>query len=118
MLKPDYDTPPTALDQCIFDTLIPPDHYLCQVKAIIDFEFVRAEVQDCYSETMGRTAMNPVLMFKLEYLQFHYNLSDRAVIAQAQVNVAYRYFLELSVTSPLPVPSLLSQFRSARLCVA
>ncbi len=112
MLKSDYYTPPTALDQHIFETLIPPSHYLRQVKAVIDFDFVRAHLHDCYSETMGRTAMDPVLMFKLEYLQFHYNLSDREVITQAQVNIAYRYFLDLSLTSPLPVPSLLSQFRS------
>lgn len=51
-------------------------------------------------------------MFKLEFLQHHYTLSDREVIAEAQVNVAFRYFLDLSVTSPLPVPSLLSQFRT------
>jgi transposase len=112
MLKSDYYIPPTDLDLLIFEKLVPANHYLRRVKAVIDFEFVRAEVQDCYSETMGRTAMDPVLMFKLEYLQHHYTLSDRAVIAQAQVNVAYRYFLDLSLNSPLPVASLLSQFRT------
>jgi hypothetical protein len=38
-------------------------------------------------------------------------------MATAQVNVAFRYFLDLSLTSRLPVPSLLSQFRT-RLGVA
>ena len=112
MLKSEYYTPPTELDILIFEKLIPPDHYLRQVKEVIDFDFVRAEVQECYSSTMGRTAIDPVLVFKLEYLEFHYNLSDRTVIAEAQVNVAIRYFLDLSLDSPLPVPSLLSQFRS------
>jgi transposase len=79
---------------------------------MIDFEFVRAEVQDCYSESMGRSAIDPVLMFKLEYLQHHYRLSDREVIVEAQVNVAYRYFLDLALSSALPVASLLSQFRT------
>ena len=112
MLKTNYYTEPTDIDLLIFEKLVPASHYLRQVKATIDFEFVRAEVQDCYSETMGRSAMDPVLMFKLEFLQHHYTLSDREVIAEAQVNVAYRYFLDLSITSPLPVPSLLSQFRT------
>lgn len=112
MLKSDYYIEPTELDLLIFEELVPPDHYLRQVKAVIDFEFVRPEVQDCYSQEMGRTAIDPVVMFKLEFLQHHYTLSDREVIAEAQVNVAYRYFLDLSVTSPLPVPSLLSQFRT------
>jgi transposase len=112
MLKSDYYIEPTELDLLIFEKLVPANHYLRQVKGIIDFEFVRSEVQDCYSETMGRSAMDPVLMFKLEFLEHQYNLSDREVIAAAQVNVAYRYFLDLSVSSPLPVPSLLSQFRT------
>jgi transposase len=112
MLKSDYYIEPTELDLLIFEKLVPPDHYLRQVKAILDFEFVRSAVQDCYSESMGRHAIDPVLVFKLEFLMHHYSLSDREVIGEAQVNVAYRYFLDLSVNSPLPVPSLLSQFRT------
>lgn len=112
MLKSNYYIEPTEIDQFIFEKLVPADHYLRQVKSIIDFEFVRPAVQECYSERMGRTALDPVLMCKLEFLQYQYNLSDREVIAAAQVNVAYRYFLDLSLDSPLPVPSLLSQFRT------
>lgn len=112
MLKSDYYTEPTEMDLLIFEQLVPPDHYLRQVKAVIDFGYVRPEVEDCYSQDMGRSAIDPVLMFKLEYLQYHYDLSDREVIAEAQVNVAYRYFLDLSLNSVLPVPSLLSQFRT------
>jgi IS5 family transposase len=51
-------------------------------------------------------------MLKLAYLQFHYNRSDREVIAEAQVNVAFRFFLDLALESPLPHPSLLSVFRA------
>jgi len=112
MLKSNYYTEPTEMDLLVFEQLVPSDHYLRQVKAVIDFGYVRPEVEDCYSEDMGRSAIDPVLMFKLEYLQYHYNLSDREVIAEAQVNVAYRYFLDLSINSVLPVPSLLSQFRT------
>lgn len=112
MLKSDYYTEPSELDLQVFEQLVAPDHYLRQVKAVIDFEFVQAEVQDCYNPRMGRSAVNPVLMFKLEYLQHHYRLSDREVIVEAQVNVAYRYFLDLALSSELPVASLLSQFRA------
>src|SRR5262245_39980317 len=100
MLKTDYYIEPTALDLLIFEQLVPRAHYLRQVKAMIDFSFVLAEVQDCYSQELGRGAINPVLLFKLGFLQFHYDQSDREVLQEAQVNVAYRYFLELSVSSP------------------
>ena len=112
MLQDTYYTEPTEVDQLVFEKLVPPDHYLRRVKQVINFERFRDQVKDCYSESMGRTAQDPVRMIKLEFLQGHYTLSDREVIAAAQVNVAFRWFLDLSLESRLPVPSLLSQFRT------
>ena len=112
MLKADYYVAPTELDQVIFEKLIPADHYLRRLKAAIDFEPLRALVADCYAAGMGAPAEDPVRMLKLSLLQFQYDLSDSQVLRQAQVNVAFRFFLDLSVESPLPVPSLLSQFRT------
>jgi len=110
MLKPDYYTPPTELDLLVYEKLIPADHYLRKVKAAIDFEVVREQVKDCYSPHMGRGAEDPVVMMKLRFLQYHYRLSDREVVAQAQVNVAFRFFLDLSLDSKLPTYSLLTHF--------
>jgi transposase len=111
MLQENYYTEPTEIDTLVFEKLVPPDHYLRRVKQLIDFARFRDLVADCYSPAMGRTAHDPVRMLKLAFLQFHYTLSDREVIATAQVNVAFRFFLDLSLESPLPVPSLLTQFR-------
>ena len=112
MLKESYYTEPTERDTLVFEKLMPPDHYLRQVKRRIDFERLRALVTDCYSPAMGRTAEDPVRLIKLAFLQFHSTLSDREGIAAAQVNVAFRSFLDLSLESRLPVPSLLTQFRT------
>lgn len=112
MLKDTYYTPPTELDQLIFEALVPADHYLRRVKTTIDFERYRAELATCYSPDEGRPADDPVLLLKLEYLQFHYNLSDRKVIADAQVNGAYRFFLDWALDSELAHHSLLSVFRT------
>ncbi len=112
MLKPSYYTEPTEVDQLVFEKLVPVDHYLRRVKEVIDFERLRELVRDCYSPDMGRTAEDPVRMIKLEFLQYQYNLSDREVLKQVQVNVAYRFFLDLSLDSALPTSGLLSQFRT------
>ncbi len=117
MLKANYYTPPTPLDVLIFEKLVPPAHDLRQVKALIDFERFRTELATHYHPSEGRPADDPVLLLKLELLEYQYNLSDRAVIAQAQVNVAFRYFLDLSLESRLPDPSLFTVFRQ-RLGVA
>jgi transposase len=112
VLKENYYTELTEVDKLVFEKLIPADHYLRRVKEVINFEAFREQVKDCYSPTMGRSAEDPVRLIKLEFLQFHYNLSDREVMAEAQVNVAFRYFLDLSLDSALLVPSLLAQFRA------
>src|SRR5262249_13192048 len=112
MLKTKYYTEPNEIDKIVFEKLITANHYIRQVKEEIDFEQLREVVKDCYSPNMGRGAEDPVMMMKLAFLQFHYNLSDREVISEARVNVAFRYFLDLSLDSQLPVPSLISQFRT------
>lgn len=112
MLKSNYYQEPSEIDQIVFDKLVPTDHHLRRVKELIDFESFRDLIQDCYSSSMGRTAEDPVRLIKLEYLEFQYGLSDREVLKQTQVNVAFRYFLDLSLDSPLPTSGLLSQFRA------
>ncbi len=74
MLKSEYYTEPSELDRLVIDKLVPADHLLRQVKAVVDFEAFRDLVRECYSADRGRTAEDPVRLIKLEYLQFQYNL--------------------------------------------
>jgi transposase len=112
MLKNNYDVKLTSFDLLVFETVVPADHYLRQLKAALDFSALRALVADCYSPDQGRGAIDPVLLLKLLLLQFHYGLSDDGLIRQAQVNLAFRFFLDLPLQAALPEPSLLSQFRT------
>jgi transposase len=111
MLRPWQHVPSTDLDEQVFGALVPADHYLRRVKKTLDFEAVRPLLAACYPATTGRPAVEPVLLLKLEFLEYHYNLSDREVMAEAQVNVAYRFFLDLSLRSGLPHHTLLTYFR-------
>jgi transposase len=112
MLKDNYDIVLTAFDHLVFEKLVPADHYLRRLKTAVDFTPLRPLVAECYSSDMGRGAIDPVRLLKLLLLQFHYGLSDEGVIRQAQVNVAFRFFLDLPIEAALPEPSLLSQFRT------
>jgi len=111
MLKQNYDPELTEQDLAIFEQLVPADHYLRRLKQVIDFRPCRSLVADCYSPAHGRGAIDPVLPIKLLILQSHYGQSDDRVIEHAQVNIAFRYFLDLPLGAKLPEPSLLSQFR-------
>jgi transposase len=101
----------SPVDQEVFDRLIPVDHYLRRALAAIDFEQLRSKVVSGYSPDLGRPAEDPILMLKLEFLQYHDNLSDRQVIERAQTDVAYRYFLGVPMKKELPHPSSLCIFR-------
>lgn len=112
LLEPTEYRVPDERDQEIFAATVPETHYLRHVKAVIDFERCRDDFAECYSIELGRPALEPVLLLKLEFLEFHYNLSDRQVIEQSRVNMAFRYFLGLSLCSKLPHFTLLTKFRN------
>jgi len=101
----------SEIDLEVFARLIPADHYLRKVLKSIDFERFRAITAPCYSPDHGRPAEDPVRMIKLSFLQYHDRLSDAQVVGRAKTDVAYRYFLGLSLTDDLPDPSSLCVFR-------
>lgn len=104
--------PLTDQDLQIFEATVPADHYLRRVKAAIDFQRLAAPLAVLYHPTLGRPAFDPIRMIQLEFLQFHYGLSDREVIQECRVNMAFRFFLGLSLRDALPDPSLLTHFRN------
>lgn len=108
--EPTY-LPPDERDQEIFEATVPEDHYLRRVKDLVDFERFRPILAEAYCNDQGRPAIEPLLLLKLEFLQYQYNFSDRDVIRHSCSNMAYRYFLNLSLHSSLPHHTLLTYFR-------
>ena len=60
----------------IYDILIPRDHIFRRMNEEIDFSFVRKELQDKYSMGMGRSAEDPVRMFKYLMLKAMHPASE------------------------------------------
>jgi hypothetical protein len=106
------DSPdPTAVDPRVWAPLGPPDHDLRQGKRRLDVAPLRDLVKDGDRPALGRTAEDPVRVMKRPCLPFHDHLADRDVMAAAQVHVAFRDVLDLSLTSRWPVPRGLSPGR-------
>lgn len=78
------------MDHLIFEATVPRDHYLRRVLHAIDFPRFRPVLACVYDPGRGRLALEPLLLLELEFLQYHYNLSDRAVVDQARYNLAFR----------------------------
>lgn len=98
-------------DQEVFRVVVPRDHYLRKVSQVVPWDDFYELLAPFYIRELGRPAESPVLMLKLEYLRYHHNLSDREVIARAQTDVAFRYFLHFPLGWKLPDPSSLCIFR-------
>lgn len=98
----------------IYEKLIPEDHLLVRIDSIMDFSFVYDIVKSSYSN-IGRKSEDPVVLFKLNLLEYLYKLSDPAVITRAQTDVAIRWFLGLNLDDELPDDSLISYFRIHRM---
>lgn len=98
-------------DQRVFDIVVPRDHFLIKVLAMFPWDSLVELLEVHYATDKGRPAISPLVMLKLEYLRYHYRLSDREVIDRAETDLAFREFLQLSLKTPIPCPSSLCVFR-------
>jgi len=94
---------------------IPENHMLKKIQSVVDFSFINELLATSYCKHFGRPAKEPELMCKLLILQHLYQLSDERVIEEANLNLAYLYFLRLNPEDKLPDKSLLAKFRCHRL---
>jgi transposase len=99
----------------LYDRIVPPDHLLRKIDAVVDFSFVNELVKDRYTPDFGRPAEDPEFMLRLCLLQYLYSDSDREVEENARINLAYKYFLGLAVDEEPPDYSTLCTFRAQRL---
>ncbi|WP_442956083.1 IS1182 family transposase [Paenibacillus sp. MMO-177] len=95
--------------------LVPEDHLLRKIHALVDFSFIHELVEQSYCKYYGRPANEPEMLFRLLFLQILYNLSDERVVQEAQVNLAYKWFLGVNPEDAVPDASQLSRFRNHRL---
>jgi transposase len=112
MLRPAVPTVFAEFDQRVYDLVIPAEHYLRQVQLRIDFERFRSTLEQTYSVQLGRPPIDPIRMLKLQFLSFHYKLSDRVVLLRAQTDVAFRWFLGFRLEEQLPHPTSEVRFRT------
>jgi len=97
------------------ESLVPEDHLLRKIEKTIDFSFIREKVKDLYCKNNGRPAIDPVVLFKMLFLGYLFGIrSERQLIREIEVNVAYRWFLGFGLQSKIPHHSTISQNRRRR----
>ena len=96
------------------EELIPQDHFLRKLDAVISFDFVYDIVAPLYS-AQGRPSIDPVILVKMLLLGYLYGIdSERKLAEEVRYNIAYRWYLGLDLDDPTPDHSTFSQNRRRR----
>src|SRR5213079_2534956 len=96
------------------DKVVPPDHLVRQIDAVLDLNWVHKELAPYYSHT-GRPSIDPVLMIRMLIVGYVFAIrSEGALCRDVQVNLAYRWFCGLSIEDKIPDHSAFSRARNER----
>ena len=104
-----------ALFQVVdIEALVPPNHRLRKIDAVLDLSFVREAVAECYSASRGRPSIDPELALRMMLLGRLYNLGDRELCDEIGMHVGMRWFCRLNLQDPVPDHSTLSRLKNER----
>ena len=93
------------------EKLMPEDHFLRDLENTIDFSFIYEKVESLYSHT-GRPSVDPVVLIKMLLLGFLYGIdSERKIEKEAEINIAFHWFLGIDLDERVPDHSTISQTR-------
>jgi transposase len=96
------------------DEVVPPDHLVRKIDAVLDLGWVHKELAPYYSHT-GRPSIDPVLMIRMLIVGYVFAIrSERRICAEVQVNLAYRWFCRLGIEDKIPDHSVFSRARHER----
>ena len=103
------------LELVYIENLVPKNHILRSIDKHIDFSFIRDSTKDLYCSNNGRPSVDPVVLFKMLFIGYLFGIrSERQLIRDIEVNVAYRWFLGFNLTDKVPSHSTISHNRIKR----
>src|SRR5262245_31691654 len=96
------------------DEVVPDDHQVREIAAVLDLSWVYAELARYYSP-LGRPSIDPVLMIRMLIVGYAFGIrSERLLCREVKLNLAYRWFCGLSIEDKIPDHSAFSRARNER----
>ncbi len=97
------------------EELVPAAHLLRKIDSVIDFSFINELCRPYYCPDNGRPAIEPEILFKMLFVGYLFGIrSERRLVQEVQVNVAYRWFLGYGLCDRIPDASVIWQNRRRR----
>ena len=91
------------------EELVPEEHLVRKLDSCINFTFIEELVKNLYSVS-GRPSIPPVVLFKLIFINIVFGINSmRRTCEECKVNMAYRWYLGLSIYDEIPNYSTWSQ---------
>lgn len=92
------------------EEMVPKDHLLRKIDKSMDFTFINEKTKHLYSSNSGRNCIEPVVLFKIVFLQYLYGIkSMRATVKQCETDASFRWFLGIPFGESVPHYSTFSQ---------
>jgi IS5 family transposase len=98
------------LSHAVYDSLIPPDHFVRRLRALLDWRELATELADCYRHR-GRPSVPPEVMLRVVIAQYLYDYSDRQMEEALSFNIAMKFLAGLEPDAPGIDHSTISLFR-------
>ena len=99
----------------LIENLVPEDHLLRKINKVIDFSFINELCRPYYCENNGRPAIEPEVLFRMLFIGYLYGIrSERRLLQEITVNMAYRWFIGYGLEDKLPDVSVIWQNRLRR----
>lgn len=91
------------------ESLVPENHLVRKLEKYIDWSFIYDLTDHLYSD-VGRGRVDPVMLYKMTFINKLFGINSmRKTCEEIKVNVAYRWFLNLSFDDKVPDHSTYSQ---------
>src|SRR5205814_8051650 len=93
---------------------VPERHLLRSIDRFVALDGLRQELAPFYSE-MGRPSIDPELLIRMLIVGYCYGIrSERRLVEEVHLNLAYRWFCGLGLTGEVPERSSFSKTRHGR----
>lgn len=103
------------MELVILDNLVPENHLLRKIDKVIDFSFINKICEPYYCLDNGRPAIEPECLFRMLFIGYLYGIrSERRLVEEVKVNVAYRWFIGYDLEDKIPDASVIWQNRIRR----
>ena len=93
------------------DDLVPSDHLLRTLERLISFDWVRDKTRKYYSHT-GKPSVDPTVLVKMLIIGYLYDIrSERRLVEDVSLNLAYRWYVGYDIDEKIPDHSIFTKAR-------